>query len=485
MRRLLALALPALLLVGSVPLHAAEEKAAPRWPAHIQTVLDSTKPLAFQRGNRLPLYLWPAMDPGQLDDATAEELVRQLNDRGIGLVCSWSPGSREASLNQALPIARAQTKLGVPVNINATGCLGSFFNGDPGTAHVDDQGKPFWDDSFGGAKMGCPFALGPRKDPVRSQVEWFVEAYQKANLKVDFIFTDWEIDGPIEFNHAHDASKRCTRCRAQFQDINNFLEFQKTLRKIRSDLQRYAYAEPVLSRFPKALVGNYAVYPHNGFRYWYDYFENYVAGQPCIVDGRAKYRHWANEFAGTGYTFAMPVIYTWYPIFGWYDFANTDYRWFYNMLLEASSAGEQTPTNVPVISFVHWHTTAPPDRPDPKVKQMSASAYQELLWHMLLRGTHTFYLWCPAEENAQECRLVHEVYASAQQYGDFLDKGTPVNFQVPKTPGTVISAVRSGNRLLVRRTDFNGSSAPVNFVVGNKTIAIPASPGQCQILRIP
>ncbi|MCS1412162.1 MAG: hypothetical protein M2R45_05366 [Verrucomicrobia subdivision 3 bacterium] len=25
--------------------------------------------------------------------------------------------------------------------------------------------------------------------------------------------------------------------------------------------------------FPKALVGSYAVYPHKGHRYWYDYFE--------------------------------------------------------------------------------------------------------------------------------------------------------------------------------------------------------------------
>ena len=62
---------------------------------------------------------------------------------------------------------------------------------------------------------------------------------------------------------------------------------------------------------PNALVGNYAVYPHDGRRYWWDYFEHYVEGQPVRMDQKARYRHWANEFAGTGYTFAMPVVYPW------------------------------------------------------------------------------------------------------------------------------------------------------------------------------
>jgi hypothetical protein len=485
LRRTIALLVLGCVLVSLKPLRAAEKEATPRWSKHVQTVLDVTKPLESSRGGRLPLYLWPAMDPGNLDDATAEELVKELDRRGVGLVCSWSPGHHEASLKQALPVARAQTKLGMPVGINATGCLHSFFNGDPVTAHVDAEGKPFWDDSFGGGKMGCPFALESRKDPIRQQVEAFVRAYREAGVKVDFVFADWEIDGPIEFNRAHETSKKCTRCRSQFQDIDNFLEFQKSLREIRSELQRYAFTEPVLSQFPKALVGNYAVYPHNGYRYWYDYFESYVDGQPAITDQQAKYRHWANEFAGTGYTFAMPVVYTWYGIYNWYDFENSDYRWFYAMLLEASSVGQQTPANVPIISFVHWHTTAPPKDADPKVKQMSPTAYQELLWHMLLRGTDTFYLWCMAEENIEECRLLHEVYAAAQQYGDFLERGTPVSFQVPKTPGAVVSGLRLGNRVLVRRTDFGGSTEPVELLIGSKRLAIPAVPGQCQILTIP
>ena len=467
---------------------AAEQESAPaHWSPRVQTALEAAKPLQFPRGKRLPLYLWPAMNPGRLDAATAEDLVGQLDLRGIGLISSWSPSKREESLLQALPIARAQMKRGLPVNVNANACLHRFFNGDPRTAHRDEQGRPFWDDSFGaGSKqtMGCPFALDFRKEPVREQVEFFARAYQDEGLQVDFIFADWEIDGPMEFNRAHEASKRCARCREQFQDIDNFLEFQQVLREIRSELQRYAFSDPILSRFPKALVGNYAVYPNNGYRYWYDYFETYVDGQPYIADQRAKYRHWANEFAATQYTCAMPVVYTWYPTYGWYDFDNSDYRWFYNMLLVASNAGRHTPAGTPLISFVHWHTTAPPKDADSDVKQMSAWAYQELLWHMLLRGTDTFFLWCPRDEDTEECRLVHEVYAAAQQYGEFLEGGVALSFDVPKLPGTVLSALRLGDRLLVRRTDFAGSSEPVELAVGGKKIPVPAAPGRCQIIQL-
>lgn len=471
-------------------LGAAEQDATkPAWSARMQTVLDATKPLEFDRGSRLPLYLWPAINSGKLDDQSAELLVRELDRRGIGLISTWSPRRREEMLESSLSIARVQTRLGLRVNVNANACTYHFFNGDERTAHVSAAGEPFWDDSFNvrsrNHKMGCPFALDFRKDPMREQVEYFARAYEDAGLKIGFVFADWEIDGPIEFNRAHDASKKCVRCRKHITKIDDFSEFQKALRTIRSQLQRYAYAEPITSRFPDALVGNYAVYPHNGYRYWYDYFEYYVEGQSCLVDQRAKYRVWYDDFPGTGYTFAMPVVYTWYPTYNWYDFEDSDYRWFYNMLLVASNAGEHTPADTPIISFVHWHTTAPPENPDPDVKQFSETAYQELLWHMLLRGTDTFFLWCPVKEDAVECRLVHEVYAAAQQYGEFLEKGMPISFEVPKKPGLVISGLHMGKQVLVRRTDFGDNDAPVKIVWGDEVLTVKPTPGKCQILRLP
>ena len=204
-----------------------------KWPSHIQVVLDATKPLKYDRGERLPLYLWQAMNPGRLNEKALEKLVSDLNNRGVGLISSWNPGNRQNSLAQSIMIAKVQKKLNLRININATNCLYSFFNGDERTAHIDNEGKPFWDTSFGKQKMGCPFALDFRRPYIKEQIEYFVKEFKKADLGIGFVFADWEIDGPIEFNKAHAASKRCKRCRKNIKDIDNFEEFQKVLRKLR------------------------------------------------------------------------------------------------------------------------------------------------------------------------------------------------------------------------------------------------------------
>jgi hypothetical protein len=454
-----------------------------KWPSHIQAVLDATRPLKFDRGGRLPLYLWQAMDPGQLNEKELEELVKELDRRGVGLISSWNPGDRLNSLAQSMVIAKAQNKLNLRININATRCLYSFFNGDEQTAHIDDKGKLFWDQSFGKKKMGCPFAIDFRQPFIKEQVEYFLKAFKEADLDVDFIFADWEIDGPIEFNEAHAASKRCKRCRENIQNIDDFEEFQRILRKIRCRLQRETFVEPLKLNFPDVLVGNYGIYPHNGYRYWYDYYEYYVDGQSCLTDQHARYRKWYHEFAECGYSFAMPVVYTWRRIFDWYDYEDTDYRWFYNMLLVASNAGQHTSPEIPIISFVHWNTIESEDFPE-KAKQFSEAKYQELLWHMLIRGTDTFFLWCRRQEAAKEIELVHQVYSEAQQYGEFLSYGKPICFNVPKQPGTVVSGLQLGDNVLVRRTDFAKKDEAVEIIIDNRSIKVENVPGRCQIIVI-
>jgi hypothetical protein len=471
-------------LTGMISSSCARQKQSP-FPEKIQVVLDNTKNLEHERADRLPLYLWPAMDPGELNDSEAGQLVSILNERGVALVASWKNNEREAALKQALIIGRAQKKSGLGIHINAIDLLYSFYNGDERTAHIDKQGNHFWDESFGNKKdMGCPYAIDFRKDEIRDRLEYYLEAYEKEGLEVSFIFADWEVDGPLEVNHAFEASKRCTRCLDHLPEDFTFDDFQKEMRKMRAYLQYYSFSEPVLSRFPGALIGNYAVYPHNGYRYWYDYFEFYVEGHPYIADQKVKYRKWYNEFPGTGYTFAMPVSYTWSPIFNWYDFDNPDYRWFYNMLLVANNAGKNTPQNIPIISFVHWHTIFYPHEPDPSVIQMSRENYQELLWHMLLRGTDTFFMWSGEEEFPEEVRLVHEVYAAAQQYGEFLEKGVPINFDIPEYPGTVISGLILDDRVLVRRTDFGGNQQPARIMAGSAEIIVGPGSGKCQLIDL-
>ena len=454
----------------------------------IDTVLRETQPLRHSRAGRLPLYVWGLRGAPSKDDDATEDLLRRLDERGMALLSPWSTGKgREESLREALRVARLQRKLGLSVGVDAIRPLYMFFNGEAATAHVDEAGEPFFDLSLQNSKrIGCPFSVKHRYAAIREQVEFFTRAYREQGIKIDFAFSDWEIDGPIEWNQGWASAKKCVRCRKHVPDIGDFASLQAAYRRIRSEMQRECYTEPILESSPDALVGNYGVYPCDGWRYWYDWFEVFNPDIPHRLDQREPVRPWAHEFAGTEFTFAMPVLYTWHRIHDWYDFTNSDYRWFYNMLKVASNAGAHTPASTPVISFVH-HTLIPPagKEPDAHVKPMTEWAYKELLWHALLRGHDTFFLWCPNDQTAQELRPLHEVWAESLAYNELIVKGTPVIFDVPKQEGPVVSAVRLGGRLLVRRTDFAGPGGPVSLTVDGSQLSVPAVPGACQVLDLP
>ncbi|MFQ5790955.1 MAG: hypothetical protein ACE5JI_10830 [Acidobacteriota bacterium] len=450
----------------------------------IREIIRTTRPLAEPRGERLPLYLWQAHHLGTADEEEMEWLVKQLDARGIAVLANWRPDEGQA-LEQALRLGRIQQRLGAPISINATACTYSFFNGDPRTAHIDDRGQPFFDLSFArDRKMGCPFAVDFRLPEMRRRVEDPVRAYKEAGLDIHFVYADWEIDGPIEWNGAWESSKRCARCRRNIPNIESFEAIQAALRAKRSELQKAMLSDPVKAHFPNALVGNYGVHPHDGYRYWYDYFEEFVEGAPHKLDGRARYRKWFHEFESTGYTFAMPVVYPRYRIFGWYDFEPSDYRWFYNMLLVGSNVGRSTPPEISIITFVSWGTTSRPSNSGPGVKQFSEEKYQELLWHLLLRGHDTFFQWSPRARALKESQLVHQVYAASHAYREFLARGQPLAYDVPGRPGPIVSGLKLGSRLLVRRTDFDRRKAPLPLRVNGKTIEIPRLEGRCQVIEL-
>ena len=454
--------------------------------AMIDSVLENTRPLTHARGDRLPFYAWSLTGLPSGDDKDTERTIADLDDRGIAVIAAWDHNRRKQSLGEVFRIAGMQRQRGLSVNINANALLHSFCNGDPSTAHLAENGERFFDTSFSpGVKMGCPFALRSRYPDIRERVEWFVNQHRENDVPVDFVFADWEIDGAMEWNDAWSASKNCTRCRENIPEIDDFASFQKVIREVRADMQRDTYADPIRRHFPDALVGNYGAYPNDGYRYWYDYFEQPGEGVPCKHDQRARYRRWFQEFPLTGYTVAMPVVYTWYNTFDWYDFTNPDYRWFYNMLLVASNAGSSAGTSVPLVTFVHWHTTSPPSNPDPDTIQFSERMYQELLWHMLLRGHDTFFVWCPPEETAKEVRLAHEVYAASMQYRDFLDRGLPVTYSVSTREGPIVSGLRLGHKVLVRRTDFTDSQAICQLSANGRTVPVPRMEGKCLVLDLP
>jgi len=473
MRRILFQMIAGISLIWTIPSILAQD--TPPVPPNIQTVLNHTQPLEHPRLNRLPLYVWSIHHAlNGLPDSQARELLGQLDQRGIGYCVNWNHSSFEATVEEGIRIAKIQKALGMEISINANSCLYSLFDGTDATAHIDQHGQAFWDTSFG-PKTGCPFALEHRIPVIRQRIASFVEAYDEAGLEIDFIFADWEIDGPMEWNDAWEHSKQCVRCQQHLPHDHDFRTFQTILRRLRSDMQKRMFAKPVLEAFPGALVGNYAVHPHDGYRYWFDYFEKLPETAPVIHEHKALYREWAPEFDATGYTLSMPVVYTWYPIFDSLPFEPSDYRWFYNMLKVASNAGAHTSPATPSVPFVHWHTTAPPNPRSDTVTQFSKENYQELLWHMLLRGHDSFFLWCQQKELPKEISLLHKVYADSMQYSDYIKKGIPIEHHVPALPGSIVSGLRLNDHVLIKRTNFTTHKEKVSLKLSaSEWLDIPA-----------
>lgn len=475
-----------LALLASLLLPAWTAAGAP--PTRLEQILEATRPLRHPRGDRLPLFI-TAVQCRDLpeDEAALERAVAALDARGIAVCAAWQMGAeRDASLERGLRLGRIQRKLGLPVAVNATAPTYAICDGSPETAHLDDAGRPFFDPSSASYRnLGCPFRLEQRLAPVREQVDFFCRGYAEAGLDIGFVWADWEIDGPIEWNGGWDAARRCTVCRHTIADVDDFRGCQQAYRGVRSRIERTCYAGVVLGRFPRALVGNYGVYPNDGWRYWYDYFEQEpAAGVPVRRDRQARYRPWVDEFTPSGYTYALPVLYNRYRTWRWYDWDDADFRWCYPLLLTIGNAGRHTPADVPIISFVHWETVDVPGKDaDPAVVQMRVEAYREMLWHALLRGHDGFFVW--GDDVAREIVPVHEVWSAALEFRPFLDRGTPVSFAVPDGPGPVVSGLRLDDRVLVRRTDF-GAAAPaaVRLAVGERFVEVSPAAGACRVLPL-
>ncbi len=476
---------PEVLALGSILLVAAPlmSETPDSWIERMDRIIEATQPLEDPATGDAPFHTWAAHVPEGVPDDALERVAVLLHARGIPLIVNWHPDRFEQSMRTAKQVARLQRRIGSPGCINATACLHSFFNGDPSTAHVDAQGQRFFDESFGPQhKIGCPFTLDARLPEIRTQVTQFVDAYAEGGLPIDMIFADWEIDGPLEFNRAHAAAKRCVRCREAISDLEDFKVFQAVLRRMRARLQKKAFTEPVLAAYPEALVGNYAVYPHDGYRYWYDYFEFYVEGQPHITEQRACYRAWYPEFPETGYSMAMPVVYPWENIFGWTDIEPADARWLHHMLKVADNAGRHTPPEIPLVSFVHYHVLPEKDRLRPETKRLSDRAYRELLWHMLLRGTDRFFVWSPDSQAVEETRLAHEVYRESRRYAKLLERGRPLDFAGTGKPGVLVSAVMDERDILAFVSRWGEADDPVTLWAEGRTYHLAADSGKPQLL---
>ncbi len=437
-------------------------------------ILATVQPLAQPRGDRAPLWVWTCDFPVDADDATLRAAVQAMEARGIGLFCRWT-GEAAANAARCIRLARIQRAVGAPVAIDLLGDLvHGVHDGSDATAHHDADGAALLSD-FMVWKAGCPFAaVDDRLAARRARIDAFLAAYAAAGVAPDFITADYEFDGPSEWNDSWALAKRCVVCRERIPTIDDeFTAYQRAVRAERSRWQREMIASTVKARFPDCRVGVYGMNPHDGHRFWYDFFESQarIPGVVYVEDHGATYRPWADEFAAAGYDVAMPVAYV-LPHAFTYTAADKAWFAFANLLREGGSVGASTPAEVPIYPFVH--AALGPDFP--------VERYEEALWHLLLRGADSFCMWCPAEAMAAQLAPVHRVWAAAGEHRDFLRDGTPVLFALPDEPGTALSALRLGDRLLVRRTDCVPRPGAVDLDYDGRHLLVPPSAGRCQVL---
>ena len=142
-------------------------------PDSIQTVLEHTQVLDVTNHTpKWPLFVWPihgALE--EVNHAMTLEALTQLKQRGIAYSVRWNPHDREKSIQEALRIGKMQKALGMVVSVDATQCLYALFDGSVKTAHLDQNGNPFWDTSFS-PKLGCPFALEHRIPVIKERIEF-------------------------------------------------------------------------------------------------------------------------------------------------------------------------------------------------------------------------------------------------------------------------------------------------------------------------
>ncbi|MEW6358826.1 MAG: hypothetical protein AB1696_21010 [Planctomycetota bacterium] len=459
----------------------------------LDLTLKNTEPLKFPRGDRLPLFFWHTHTPGDLcggDEAKIEETLKALDARALPVVHVWrhnpQPEKRRPVMEQCIKLGKIQNRLGLPVYAFA-GNTGDGFYKDENTWHIDADGNRFPDTTHvEKMKLGCPFV----KDgwpAVQDQVREWAKCYKDNGVALDGVWFDWEFQGPSEWNGAWEMCRKCVRCQKELgeEGLKDFSVFQKSIREIRSAMQKL-FVDAIHELFPKATVANYGCYPMGEYRYWYDFYEKYVDGAPAKRVQGAIYRKWfRDEFALTGFDIGMPVVYGWGWTYGWFDYADTDFRWFQNMLSVFSNCAANRPKAVPIINFINRFVEL--DSMPKDTVPISEEKYKELLWHLWLRGTDGMYIWSRNEDLLRELVPVHSTYASALEYKDLLSKGEPLIFDVPEKEGPVLSAIHLGDRLLVRRTDFGKppSTEDAFIEVGGKKVSVPAAmSGKTVVLEI-
>lgn len=103
--------------VGVLLLALIAAQSEPTDSALIHAIIEGTEPLEAPRGDRLPLYVWPAHQLGTTNEDELVEILEALEARGMAAIASWQPND-PAALEEALRLGRLQSRLRLPISVS-------------------------------------------------------------------------------------------------------------------------------------------------------------------------------------------------------------------------------------------------------------------------------------------------------------------------------------------------------------------------------
>jgi hypothetical protein len=453
---------------------AAETPAAPAATPAVQWnhqgFCEVVHPMKHDLKGRLPLLAWSLPRPDDQGDNLVRlhksgELKKMALDvwqRGIAweIMFDW-----RWTMDGAMATGQALHEARIPVFVRIGDRERSkpnhpYFNSPKAKGKVVVSGT-FDSDDAKFAEVEMPSLPKYDPQPLAEMHRGYMQKLKQAGVTVNGFFSDQE-SHPHPFNYIYQHQKQNFAADyppGTFDSEQAF--FNYVLGVLRPKYFADCYAEPVLSVFPHALVGNYDDTVATPARPFIETngFPNYVRNI-----GRLN-TLMPSVYANTTH---LPRYYNadW-PV----NQENVDEVFFHFMLMAMSTALANKQPGQKAVPYVSDNC------PDLNLRgsrffsyRMSEGVYKEFLRHSLLRGADTFFYYScgptPGVPNSaagdilQSVEYTRAVYDQMLEYRQFLDEGVPMNFEVPvvRSRGVVWSGRRWKDQALVRAFTLSPSA---------------------------
>lgn len=420
----------------------------------MDSLLRTVQPMTHPLKGRLPLLLWNSPLPRDKKlvalraDGTLRTYIDALAARGIvppvEMGWEWDP---DAAMAMALTLKEAGQPVHVLAAFGIVGGEDELYANTPkvtGKWPLNEKGELTWT----GTRAWPILPVYDVSKSVAFYTEW-MHRFKDAGIDVKAVWTDYE-GLPYPWNFVYDSQK-AEAARKHYPDgaLDSFPAFAGYIAEVHNTMLSEAIADPVHAVFPKALVGNYGA-------------EASTEAFPFVDTNGAPY----GIFTLGRLDVAMPSIYAntaylprYYNLDWEVTAADVDNVYFTTMVRSMSAALAGTLPGKLSMPYVSRFT---PDKNDPRyLFPMSRGYYRELLRHGILRGADGYYLFnlgynpqgavTPqlSFDSVEDARAVTDELLA---YREFLEKGTPMTFDVPalRTPAVIWSGLKLKDRCLVR-----------------------------------